>query len=69
MAAYAPGLQLTDAQADGIAEFLADNNIATIADLQALLLKAQTDPTSVVLPDGFLELFADFQLPANQQAQ
>jgi hypothetical protein len=69
VAAYAPDLQLTDVQADAIAEFLADNNIATIADLQALLLRVQTDPTSIVLPDGFFELFADFQPPTDQQAQ
>jgi hypothetical protein len=69
VAAYAPDLQLTDVQADAIAEFLSDNSIATIADLQALLLKVQTDPTSVVLPDGFFELSADFQLPVDQKAQ
>jgi hypothetical protein len=66
VAAYAPNIQLTDAQADAIAEFLADNNIATLADLQALLQQAHEDPGSVVLPDGFFELFADFELPEQQ---
>ena len=69
VAAYAPELQLTDEQAAAIAQFLADNHIATLADLQALFLKAQTDPTSVVFPDGFFELFKDFQLPVPQQPQ
>lgn len=69
VAASAPGLQLTDEQAAAIAQFLADNHIATIADLDALILKAQTDPTSIVLPDGFFELFKDFQVPVQQQPQ
>jgi hypothetical protein len=69
IAAYVPDLQLTDPQAAAIAQFLADNNVATIADLQALIARAITDPTSIVLPDGFLALFQDFKLPTTQQPQ
>jgi hypothetical protein len=69
IAAYVPDLQLTDPQAAAIAQFLADNNVAAIADLQALIARAIADPTSIVLPDGFLALFQDFKLPTTQQPQ
>lgn len=63
---YLPDLPLTAEQADAIAQFLADNNVATITDLEALLQKAITDPTSIKLPDGFLALFENMVLPTTQ---
>lgn len=66
---FVPGSLLTDPQADAIAQFLSENDIATIADAQALVAKFVADPTSVKLPDGFLELFKDFQLPTGGTGQ
>jgi hypothetical protein len=59
---YLPDLPMTTEQADAIAQFLADNNIATITDMQTLLQKAVADPTSIKLPDNFLALFENLVL-------
>jgi hypothetical protein len=64
---FVTGVELNDQQADAIAQFLADNDVATMADLQALIEKARQDPDSVQLPDDFLELFQNFQLPGAEQ--
>lgn len=56
-ATFAPDVELNEEQADAVAEFLAGNEIKTIADLQALIDQAMQDPTSVELPEGFLDLF------------
>ncbi len=66
---FAPEVVLTEPQADAIAGFFADNNIATMVDLQNLILKAQQDPSSVTLPEGFMDLFKDFQLPGAPATQ
>ncbi len=54
------GVVLTDAQADAIAKFLKDNNLATLDDIQALMDQWEQDPSSIQLPDGFEQLFEDF---------
>ncbi len=61
--AGAANIPLTIDQANVIAEFLADNDIASMADVEALIVKFQQDPTSVKLPGGFFDLFKNFQLP------
>ncbi len=66
-ASFVTGVELNAEQADAIAQFLADNHIATIADLQAFIDKAVQDPGSVQLPENFLELFQNFQLPGGEQ--
>lgn len=65
--AYCPTCQFTADQAGAVSQFLADNHIATIADLAGLIEKAIQDPASVVLPDGFLTLFQSFLTPAATQ--
>lgn len=54
-------ITLTDAQAQAIVQFLVDNNINSLNDAEALITKWQTDPLSVKLPDGFLQLFLNWQ--------
>lgn len=66
-ARFVPGVELSDEQADAIAQFLADNHVATMADMQTLIEKALQDPSSVQLPENFLELFQDFRLPGWEQ--
>ena len=57
-----PGVDvtLTDAQAEAIVEFVQDNEIDDLEDVEALVEQAQTDPESIEVPDAFLELFGDF---------
>lgn len=49
--------ELTAAQADAIATFLHDNNINNEDDLEAILEQLFSDPGSIVVPDGALEIF------------
>lgn len=51
---------LTDAQAQAILDFIRLNEIDTLADIQAIIEQALSDPASIQLPDGFLELFSSF---------
>lgn len=57
---FAPQAHLTQQQAAAIVQFLIDNQVKTIDDLQALIDQAQADPDSVQLPDGFEDLFNGF---------
>jgi hypothetical protein len=59
---FLPTLPLTEQEAGVIAEFLSLNKVATIADMEALIQKAETDPTSIQLPAGLLDLFASIDL-------
>jgi len=58
--AFVPDLDLTDEQAEAIAEFLQLNDIQTLEDLQQVIQQAMEDPSSIELPEGFLDLFVDF---------
>ena len=49
---------LTQAQADGIVEFIVANNLNSVEDVQALI----NDPGQIVIPPGLVELFANFTL-------
>jgi hypothetical protein len=49
--------ELTAAQADAIATFLHDNDINNEDDLEAILDQLFSDPSSIVVPDGLLEIF------------
>jgi hypothetical protein len=51
---------LTDAQAEAIVEFVRLNGIRTVQDIWDIIAQALADPGSIVLPDGFLELFSSF---------
>ncbi|MBU0617908.1 MAG: hypothetical protein KKI02_09345 [Planctomycetes bacterium] len=51
-------LTLSDAQAQAIVEFVQLNEIDGVQDIQDTVEQAQNDPGSIVVPDGFLELFS-----------
>lgn len=53
-----PGIpSLTDDQADMIVQFMDANDIDTFNDVSQILAQFQSNPASVVLPDGFLQIF------------
>ncbi len=49
--------RITEDQAAKLVEFLKLNNINTFDDVNRVATQAQTDPESIQLPPGFLELF------------
>jgi hypothetical protein len=53
-------VSLSEEQAEGIVVFVQENEINGVQDIEELLEQAQTDPSSIVIPDGFLELFSGF---------
>ena len=53
-------VSLTDAQAEAIVEFVQDNEIDDLEDVETLVEQAQTDPESIEVPDGFMDLFGNF---------
>ncbi len=53
-------LALSDAQAQAVVTFVQANNIDSLQSIQEKIAEAQADPSSVVIPDGFLELFSGF---------
>lgn len=60
----APPVELTNEQAAAISEVLIANDLNSIEDVTALV----ENPGDVVLPDEFLELFADFDTSEIEQA-
>ncbi|MCK4343295.1 MAG: hypothetical protein KAY37_16395 [Phycisphaerae bacterium] len=60
LATSAAGLdlpQVTDDQAAALIQFLADNDIATQADVQGKLQQAEEDPSSIVISDEVMAVF------------
>jgi hypothetical protein len=57
-----PGVDvtLTEAQAEAIVEFVQENEIDDLGDVEEMVEQAQTDPESIDVPDAFLELFGEF---------
>ncbi len=53
---------LTEAQASALVAFFQLNQINSIEDAQSKVLAWQTDPSSILLPPGFLDLFGDLAL-------
>jgi hypothetical protein len=53
-------IALSPAQAQAIVEFVQQNEINGLQDIQGKIEQAQEDPNSIVIPDGFLELFSGF---------
>lgn len=51
---------LNDEQAAAMQQFLVANDVNTVDDISRLLGQAQTDLSSIQLPEGFLELFLGF---------
>jgi hypothetical protein len=51
---------LSDAQAEAVVTFVQQNNITGVQGIQEKIAEAQADPSSVVIPDGFFELFSEF---------
>ncbi len=43
--------EITDAQAAAVVQFIADNNITTMASLQTVIEQAETDPDSIVISE------------------
>jgi hypothetical protein len=66
--AYCPDCQLTSDQAGAIVQVLVDNNIATLTNLDTFIANALQNPSSVVLPAGFLALFQNFQVSGAPQS-
>lgn len=48
---------LTEEQAAALAQFLQANGINTVEDVNRVIQQAATDPGSITLPPGFVELF------------
>jgi hypothetical protein len=53
-------VSLSDAQASTIVVFVQENEIEDVQDILETTDRAQSDPNSIVIPDGFIELFAGF---------
>ena len=53
-------IALSPAQAQAIVDFVQQNEINGVQDIQGKIEQAQEDPNSIVIPDGFLELFGEF---------
>ncbi|MBN1490984.1 MAG: hypothetical protein JXA69_13790 [Phycisphaerae bacterium] len=51
---------LNDEQAAAMQQFLVANDVNTVDDISRLIGQAQTDLSSIELPEGFLELFLGF---------
>jgi hypothetical protein len=53
---------LDDDTAALLADFIDVNNLNSFDDINNLIAQVQADPESIVIPDGFTELFANLSL-------
>jgi hypothetical protein len=49
-------VELSDEQAQVVADFFSQNNVGSVSDLNGLIAQAEEDPGSIVIPEGVTDL-------------